>query len=272
MAERILALDVGDRRIGVAVSDTLGITAQGVETIYSKGIEQDLARVAQLAAAYQTRVILLGDPKLLSGERGAQAAKVDIFRARLDDMGFKTLTQDERLTTVSAQRVLIDAGMRRGERKRVVDKLAATLILQTFLDSGGLSAARETTSMLYGKEVYRRMEEYSGSGMIVELVDENGKESKFNHVMTLQYEGEGYVLLSPAEPMDDMEEDEVMILRIGKDERGVDVYMSVDDEALLEKVFEKYLEIAENDEDADTYDDSDEDADDDNGEDPSADV
>lgn len=249
MEERILALDVGEKRIGVAVSDPLGITAQGVETIFSQGVERDLARVKQIADAYGARRILLGDPKLLSGGRGAQAQKTDLFMERLKLMGFETRAQDERLTSVSAERVLIGAGVRREARRKVIDKLAATLILQAFLDAGGWREASKTRQ--YGKEVFRLMDGYMDSDNCVELVDEDGKQAKFTHVMTLEYEGSNYVLLSPAEPMEDIAEDEVMILRIAQDQEGVDVYVSVDDDAELENVFAKYLSIAEQDDDED---------------------
>lgn len=249
MTERILALDVGDRRIGVAVSDLLGITAQPVETIFTKGIDNDIARVAELAREYGVTRVVLGDPRLLSGERGLQAAKVDAFRARLEQSGFEIRTQDERLTSVSAERVLISAGVRRDERKKVVDKLAATYILQAFLDSGGWREIAPARAHFNENGVYRLMEGYMESDNIVELVDEDGMEAKFNHVMTLEYENESYVLLSPAEPMDDMEDDEIVILRIDKDENGIDMYVSVDDDDVLENVFNKYLSIAEEDED-----------------------
>ena len=137
MVKRIICLDVGDKRIGVAVSDPLGYTAQGVETIFTKGSQNDAARVIELARLYDTNRILAGLPKRLSGEEGLQATKVREFAALLENNGLEVRYMDERLTSVSAQRLLIDAGVKRDGRKKVIDKLAATYILQSFLDMGG---------------------------------------------------------------------------------------------------------------------------------------
>ena len=82
---------------------------------------------------------------------------------------------------------------------------------------------------------------------IVELIDEDGNEVQFEHLMTLEHEGNAYICLVPVEPMEDVEEDELVIMRIESDEDGNDVYVTIDDDSELDKVFEKYLEIAEAD-------------------------
>ncbi len=135
--QRILALDVGEKRIGVAVSDPLGLTAQGVETIFTQGWSNDRARVKQLADQYQTDRLLIGLPKSMSGEIGPQAQRVQEFAAQLVEDGLKVRYWDERLTTVSAHRALIEGDLSRRKRKQVVDKVAAVYILQGFLDAGG---------------------------------------------------------------------------------------------------------------------------------------
>lgn len=135
--QRILALDVGEKRIGVAVSDPLGLTAQGVETIFTQGWSNDRARVKQLADQYQTDRLLIGLPKSMSGEIGPQAQRVQEFAAQLVEDGLKVRYWDERLTTVSAHRALIEGDLSRKKRKQVVDKVAAVYILQGFLDAGG---------------------------------------------------------------------------------------------------------------------------------------
>lgn len=136
---RILAFDVGEKRIGVAVSDLLGITAQGVETYTrSDNLEQDVKHLLQLAESYKPVKLLFGMPRNMDGSYGMQA---DITRAFADavlahwdgDHAF----QDERLTTASARRMLIEADMRRDKRKQVIDKVAAVLILQSYLDAHG---------------------------------------------------------------------------------------------------------------------------------------
>ena len=137
MEKRTLCLDVGERRIGVAVSDALGLTAQGVETIFTKGAENDARRVQELARQYETDRLLVGLPRSLDGSEGYQAQRVRAFAALLEDAGLTVRFWDERLTTVSATRVLLEADVRRSKRKQVVDKLAACYILQSFMDAGG---------------------------------------------------------------------------------------------------------------------------------------
>lgn len=257
MVKRILALDIGDRRIGVAVSDLLGLTAQGVETIFTQGMEKDVKRVKELAAQYETDCILAGLPMRLSGEEGLQASHVREFTAKLREAGFQVMYQDERLTSVSAERVLIQAGVSREGRKKVVDKLAACYILQAFLDSGGWprekiqdrsEPIRESEEE---GEVFRLMEGYMDEDNIVELVDEDGNVVKFQHLMTLEFKGKSYVILAAAEETEDIAEDEAVVLRIDTDADGNDVYASVEDDDEVEAVFNRYLEIAEADEEND---------------------
>lgn len=137
-AARILALDVGLRRIGLAVSDPLGLTAQGLETLERQNEAADLNALSQLARHYEIRTFLLGLPRRLSGEEGAQAAKVRAFGARLARRtGLPVAYWDERLTTVEAERVLRQGGLSRREQRRpAVDRLAAVILLQSFLESG----------------------------------------------------------------------------------------------------------------------------------------
>lgn len=137
MKKRILALDVGEKRIGVAVSDPLGLTAQGVETIYTKGQARDIARIAELASQYETDRLLVGLPKNMNGTIGPQAERVLAFSEALKGAGFQVLHEDERMTTMMADRVLSEGEVRGKKRREVVDKLAATYILQSFLDRGG---------------------------------------------------------------------------------------------------------------------------------------
>ena len=130
----ILALDVGERRIGVAVSDPGESLALPLATISRVSVHEDLERIVSLAREYEAGAIAVGDPRSLRGERGAMSAKVDEFCGLLQRVfGGPVERVDERLTTAQANRSLIDADLSRAKRKRVVDKLAATLILETFL-------------------------------------------------------------------------------------------------------------------------------------------
>lgn len=134
---RVLCLDVGERRIGVAVTDVLGIIAQGVETIHSKGLENDVARVLALLKSYETHRALIGLPRNMDGSEGPQAAHSRAFGEKLEKAGVRVRYQDERMTTKSATRTLIEGGVRREKRKELIDQLAARYILQSFMDAGG---------------------------------------------------------------------------------------------------------------------------------------
>jgi len=132
---RILALDVGEKRIGLAVSDPLGLTAQGLGVLKRKNWEADLARLLDMARPYRVQEVLVGLPRHMDGRLGAQAEEILALAQALGEaLGAKVATWDERLTTVEAERLLIAADMSRKRRRRVVDQVAATLILQAYLD------------------------------------------------------------------------------------------------------------------------------------------
>ena len=133
---RILALDVGDKRIGVAVSDALGMIAQPIGRIDRVGWGPDIRKIQSYAAEYQTQRLLLGLPYHMDGSLGEQAEKVRRFAQELEKTGFQIAFWDERMSTVSAERVLIEAGTRRQSRKKVVDQMAAAIFLQAYLDRG----------------------------------------------------------------------------------------------------------------------------------------
>lgn len=134
---RILALDVGDVRIGVAVSDPTGTIAQPLDVYRRVGFGPDSRYVAALCQKYETQEVLLGLPLNMDGSAGPQAAKAQAFGQVLENAGLHVHYQDERMTTVTAESVLIGGGVHRQERKRYVDKLAATVILEQWLASGG---------------------------------------------------------------------------------------------------------------------------------------
>ncbi|MHB8069433.1 MAG: Holliday junction resolvase RuvX [Desulfobaccales bacterium] len=137
---RILALDVGEKRIGLAVSDPLGITAQGLKVLTRQNRETDLARLREVAQEYQVQEILVGLPRHMDGRPGKQAdAVLELARTLADSLGIPVTPWDERLTTMQAERVLIQADMSRQRRRRVVDQVAAVLILQSYLEYRNLS-------------------------------------------------------------------------------------------------------------------------------------
>ena len=137
--QRILAFDIGEKRIGVAVSDALGITAQGIETYHrSDDLQNDIGHLLQLANGYRPVKLVFGMPRNMDGSYGQQAQTTRAFaEALLANWDGEHAYEDERLTTASARRVLIEADMRRDKRKQVIDKVAAVMILQSYLDAHG---------------------------------------------------------------------------------------------------------------------------------------
>ena len=133
--DRMMAIDYGDSRVGVTVSDALGITAQGVETIKNTGRRALLGRISELINEYKPSVIVIGLPKNMNGTLGERAEKSIEFEKQLKEIyDGKTELFDERLTTVSAIRTLNETNTRGAKRKEVIDALSAQIILQNFID------------------------------------------------------------------------------------------------------------------------------------------
>ncbi len=135
---RVLGLDYGTKTVGVAVSDPLGITAQGLETISRKEenkLRKTLARIEELCREYEVKTIVLGLPKNMNNTVGERAQAAEEFREMLERRtALPVVMWDERLTTVMAENVLKENGVRREERKKYIDKIAAVFILQSYLD------------------------------------------------------------------------------------------------------------------------------------------
>lgn len=138
MIMRIMGLDFGSKTVGVSVSDSLLLTAQGVEIIRRKEenkLRQTLARIEELILEYEVQEIVLGCPKHMNGTGGVRVELTEEFKDKLERRtGLPVYLWDERLTTVAADKAMMEAGIRRENRKDYVDMIAATLILQGYLD------------------------------------------------------------------------------------------------------------------------------------------
>lgn len=136
---RVMGLDYGSKTVGVAISDPLGITAQGIETICRKEenkLRKTLARIEELCGEYSVEQIVLGFPKHMNNDIGERAKKSLELKEHLTRRtGLPVLLWDERLTTIEAERTLKESNVRREDRKKYVDKIAAVFILQGYLDS-----------------------------------------------------------------------------------------------------------------------------------------
>ncbi|MCW2278038.1 Holliday junction resolvase RuvX [Heliophilum fasciatum] len=132
---RILGLDVGTKTIGVAISDPLGWTAQGIETMRRSRLETDLEQLRELVDKWEVEAIVIGMPRNMNGTYGPKSEIIRAFGQQLADKVQRPIHYwDERLTTVAAQKTLLQGDVSRAKRKQVVDKLAAVLILQNYLD------------------------------------------------------------------------------------------------------------------------------------------
>ena len=132
---RIMGLDIGDKTIGVAVSDLMGMTAQGIKTIKRTSKKNDIEEIKQIIKEKQVNLIVSGLPKNMNGTVGPQGEKVQKFcELIIEETGLEIEFWDERLTTVAAEKTLITADVSRKKRKNVIDMMAAVLILQGYLD------------------------------------------------------------------------------------------------------------------------------------------
>lgn len=241
MYKRIVALDVGDRRIGIAVSDPLGITAQPIETYTRIGYGPDSRHIAELAAKYETDQILCGLPRNMDGTQGFQVDKVREFAAKLEEKGLAVSYYDERMTTMLAEGALLEGNVRREDRKKKVDMVAAVMILQSYLDARAFEEAQLQAQDAYDEEEY---EDEPDDG-VLEMVDEDGNVIRFYLSATIQYAQEEYVLLTCAQDSGDIAMDESFIMRCVTDDEGNPCYQSLDDEALIAAVYEAYLQQIE---------------------------
>lgn len=134
LTQRLIALDVGEKRIGIAVSDSLGITAQGVGVYNRVSLKTDFTYLAGLFQKYQCTGLVIGLPRHLNGELGPEANKIMSFGKRLGrNCGVEPIFWDERLTTVQAEKALLEGNLSRSRRRQVIDQLAAVLLLDNYL-------------------------------------------------------------------------------------------------------------------------------------------
>ena len=143
-----MGLDIGTHTIGVAVSDELGITAQGLKTLRRKSMEEDFKEIATIIGQFEIENIVVGLPKNMNGTLGKQAEIVlKWIKILIDKIPVPVVTWDERLSTVGATKILLEADLSRRKRKKVIDKVAAVLILQGYLDQ-----SRRTDHGIFSQE------------------------------------------------------------------------------------------------------------------------
>ena len=257
--ERFLCLDIGDRRMGVAVSDPFNTYALPVTTIFRKNLKQDLEKVFLIAKEKCVTAIVCGLPVNFDGTPSIQTKKAEYFIEKLKEtLSLPVYTVDERCTTCEAEETLISQGKSREERKGLVDSLAATSILEGFLRDRNRKnqktqlERRDIMSEKEKKICDCGLEDCDGSCYseedIVELTAEDGRKFKFYFVDTIEYQGKNYSAFEPAEKIDGLNEGDLLIFELSGDDGEEAELLPVDDEALLDAVFEEFCRVAEEEE------------------------
>lgn len=278
--KRFLCLDIGDKRIGVAVSDPFNTYALPVETYHRKNLRTDLAKIAEYVKAKGATDVVCGLPVNFDGTPSLQTRKAEFFIDRLKEtVAAQVIAVDERCSTCEAEEVLIEQGKSRIERKQFVDALAACEILQGFLNEKN-SSVRKGDKFMSDKEKQTcgcgcehehhhdheqehthcdhdacDCEDCCDDGCdcgceddIVVLTGDDGKKMKFYFVGTIEYKGKTYSAFEPAEEIDGIEEDDLIIFELSGDDEETAELLPVDDEALLDEVFNEFCRVMEEDE------------------------
>ena len=241
-----MALDIGNKRIGVAISDPFNEYAVPCETYVRTGkFGADVTAVSNIAREKGASEIVCGLPVNADGSESEQTKKTRKFIEILEkDCGLPVFTEDERYTTLAARDTQIAAGIDRKDKKKTVDSIAASYILDTYL------ARKKKEEKVMNEQDVREQE--TEEEHVITLRDEEGNEIAYYHIATLPYKGETYCFFQIAEPETEEEEDEVVIYRLAEDEEGQEL-QPIEDEALMDEVFAEFCkeyEAYENSEDA----------------------
>ena len=245
ITKRAIAFDIGDKRIGVAVSDPFNEYAMPCETYFrTRNFENDVQAIAKIAQERGVGVIVCGLPFNFDGTESIQTEKTQRF---IDALKEKTdlpiEIEDERFTTMQARETQIMGGIKRDDRKKTIDSIAASYILESYLQRQKHKQTEEKKSM-------QENEFYEDEERIIELEADDGTVERLYHIATIEYKGGMYCCFQKAEPESEEEEDEVVIFAL-KGEGEDAVLEPIDDEQILDEVFAEFCHQYENFEDSD---------------------
>lgn len=243
--KRAIAFDIGDKRIGVAVSDPFNEYAMPCETYFrTRDFDKDVAALAAIAKERGVGVIVCGMPVNFDGSESVQTEKTERFIEALKKVtNLPIELEDERFTTMQARETQMMGGVKRENRKKTVDSIAASYILESYLSRMKMKEKEK-------QKMKEALDELLDEERIIELEDEDGNVEKFYHIGTIEYRGEWYCFFQKAEPETEEEEDEVVIFRL--DGEGEDKQLvTLDDEQLMDEVFAEFCHQYEMAEDAD---------------------
>ena len=236
IAKRVIAFDIGDKRIGVAVSDPFNEYAMPCETYFrTRSFETDAHAIAKIAADKGVGVIVCGLPVFTDGTESEQTEKTRRFIAALEKATeLPIVIEDERFTTAEAKETQMLGGVKQSRRKQTVDSIAASFILESYLKKQKNYEKEKLMKEQISTEEYEDELE-----RIIELEDEDGNVEKYLHIGTIEYRSEWYCFFQKAEPETEEEEDEVVMFRLvgeGDDKR----LETLDDEQLMDEVFAEF--------------------------------
>ena len=237
ISKRAIAFDIGDKRIGVAISDPFNEYAMPCETYFrTRSFAADVQAIADIAKNRGVGVIVCGMPFNFDGSESVQTEKTRFFiEALKQKTDLPIVLEDERFTTMQARETQMMGGVKRENRKKTVDSIAASYILESYLsrmkkqNEVNIMKENEMLDDVYDDEADR----------IMELEDEDGNVEKYLHIGTIEYKGAWYCCFQMAEPETEEEEDEVLIFRLegeGDDKR----LCTVEDPDLLDEVFAEF--------------------------------
>ena len=246
MKKRAIAFDIGDKRIGVAVSDPFNEYAMPCETYFrTRNFEADVCAVAKIAEEKGVGVIVCGMPVNYDGTESVQTVKT---RAFIDALRQKTSLpveiEDERFTTMQARETQMMGGVKREDRKKTVDSIAASYILESWLTREKIKEKEERK--MKDEELMEGYEDEEER--IIEVEDEDGNVERLLHIATIPYRGTNYCVFQQAEPETEEDEDEVIIFALDEENQKLDI---VEDEQTLDEVFAEFCRQYEDFEDAD---------------------
>ena len=245
MKKRAIAFDIGDKRIGVAISDPFNEYAMPCETYFrTRSLDTDTTALAKIASERGVGVIVCGMPVNFDGTESVQTVKTREF---IDALSKKTdlpiELEDERFTTMQARETQMMGGIKRDERKKTVDSIAASYILEGWLTREKIKEKKEQE--MKDEELLDEFDEEEG---IIEVEDEDGTLVKFAHIANVPYKGTMYCIFEKAE-IEDEDDDEGVVIFALDEEKGL--LNTIQDDALLDEVFAEFCRLYENSEDAD---------------------
>ena len=243
ITKRAIAFDIGNKRIGVAISDPFNEYAMPCETYFrTRDFQADVAAIAKIAPDRGVGVIVCGMPVNFDGSESVQTVKTQEFiQALREKTDLPIELEDERFTTMQARETQIAGGVKRGDRKKTVDSIAASYILESWLSREKIKEKKEKT--MENEEMLMDEEE-----RIIELEDDAGNVEKFLHIATIEYRGGTYCVFQKAEPESEEEEDEVVIFELNEAEQTL---VPLEDEQLMDEVFAEFCYQYEKFEDSD---------------------